>query len=463
MANANRPRHVYHAHTPTLLYVGVTLLIAVGAFHAQNNLLFWLFSLSLGVLIVSGLISGVMMMTLDVRRAPASPARADEIEGVDTRSAVATPQPLRVRYLVTNRSRWIPVFAITISEANDDEPRPSRLRAALRRLLRPQSTDHAVPASDTPFPAPPDHDADASPSRAAASRSDTRAHRARISAPARVDVAYVPPRSTITVEGIARCTRRGLVRSPALLVSTTFPFGIIRKGLRYDLPLRAVAWCAPHPAPPDLARAGLGALRADNAALDAPGSGDEFFALRPYRPGDPLRSIVWKAWARSPDLVVRQNAADALGSVWIVVRTAVPSDPAAQELALALATDLISQAQTMGLRVGLVMPDLNVRLAPGVGPLAAARMLDTLALAELTPPSETPLAPTPVRLHHSSFDRYVMIHPGPPDRALAPAGTLHLDATRLDAPVHQSPARTPVATSARAHTPPARAASEAPA
>lgn len=54
-------------------------------------------------------------------------------------------------------------------------------------------------------------------------------------------------------------------------------------------------------------------------SVRAPGQGMEFFGLREYLPGDPLKEVNWKASARSKSLVVNQRERETLADVTIMV------------------------------------------------------------------------------------------------------------------------------------------------
>ena len=84
------------------IYVGVTVFLAIGAINSQNNLLFWLFGVSIATLIVSGIFSGNALMKTRLR------ARA--------LPEVVAGQPLHLHYAITNRSRFFPLFAALVSE-----------------------------------------------------------------------------------------------------------------------------------------------------------------------------------------------------------------------------------------------------------------------------------------------------------------------------------------------------------
>lgn len=92
----------YHLHVPGLLYVGLTVLVGVAATSRQNNLLFWILGVMIAALLISGLVSGLMMQGLRVRRLVPGHGQAGE--------------PMVIRYAVTNRNRLVPAFDLHIEE-----------------------------------------------------------------------------------------------------------------------------------------------------------------------------------------------------------------------------------------------------------------------------------------------------------------------------------------------------------
>lgn len=89
-----------------LIYVAVTVFLAIGAINSQNNLLFWLFGVSIATLIVSGIFSGNALMKIRVH------ARA--------LPEVAAGQSVNLYYSVRNRSRFFPLFACLLTETVSD-------------------------------------------------------------------------------------------------------------------------------------------------------------------------------------------------------------------------------------------------------------------------------------------------------------------------------------------------------
>ena len=97
-----KARRRHHLHLPGVLYVGMTLLMGLGAINSQNNLLFLAFGLALGSILIAGAISGWMLLCVDITRLPMQPGRVDE--------------PMTIAYQLHNRSRWMPVFGLVIEE-----------------------------------------------------------------------------------------------------------------------------------------------------------------------------------------------------------------------------------------------------------------------------------------------------------------------------------------------------------
>ncbi|MEL7474134.1 MAG: DUF58 domain-containing protein [Planctomycetota bacterium] len=87
---------------PGGVFAGTTLFVAIGALNSQNNLLFWVFGLAVGAVVMSGLVSGAGMMGVRARRSPLETARAGE--------------PWTVRYRVENAARLTPAVALHVEE-----------------------------------------------------------------------------------------------------------------------------------------------------------------------------------------------------------------------------------------------------------------------------------------------------------------------------------------------------------
>jgi uncharacterized protein (DUF58 family) len=107
----------YHLRVPFWIYCGLTLLIALAAMNSGSALLFWVFGVMASSLLLSGVVSGIMMVGLSFRRSNLPHGVAGE--------------PLVVRYAVRNRNRLFPVFNIHFEE------REIRGEHGWERLMKP--------------------------------------------------------------------------------------------------------------------------------------------------------------------------------------------------------------------------------------------------------------------------------------------------------------------------------------
>lgn len=110
-----------------LIYIGVTVFLAIGAVNSQNNLLFWLFGVAIATIIVSGLFSGNALMKIRLRARVLHEVHAG--------------QELTLHYSVGNRSRFFPLFASLVTEEDEAGGR--------RRGLVPASVIHVAPGGLT--------------------------------------------------------------------------------------------------------------------------------------------------------------------------------------------------------------------------------------------------------------------------------------------------------------------------
>jgi uncharacterized protein (DUF58 family) len=252
-------------------------------------------------------------------------------------SSATVGAPATVRYRVVNRARWLGAFALEIAE----DPAPRR-------------------------------------------RDPWQAHMNRPGAFA----ARVAPGGALIVEGVALPTRRGEARLAAVRISSRYPFGIVRKSVRYEQPGSILVRPRPIPPPRDLLdrAAARPARRAGERRTRGFGSEPEFVGLREYVPGDSPRQIAWRASARRDELVVREHAASARAALWAVLCLTADDDEA-NERAISCAAGVILEGARRAMRVGLAVPGLGYSRPPaGAGAGSSnehiATLLDDLARIE---------------------------------------------------------------------------------
>ena len=127
-------RYLFHA--PGITYAVTSMVLILGAINGQNNLLFAIFGLAVGGLIISGLISGANLMGVRVSRLTSLEGRCGE---------TAT-----IRYAVRNANRFIPAFGLLVEELPSPDAGHGRLsRIAALALHVPAGRSVIVEASPT--------------------------------------------------------------------------------------------------------------------------------------------------------------------------------------------------------------------------------------------------------------------------------------------------------------------------
>ncbi|MGI9014210.1 MAG: DUF58 domain-containing protein [Phycisphaerales bacterium] len=284
-----------------LVLIGIGLLAAM---NTQNNLLFWVIGLTVGALTVSTVYAFLSLRKIDVVR-------------LDPKHGIAG-EPLVMRYELTSRHRFLPVFNIQIEEIES-------------------------------------------------SRSDSNWH--NFTAPARAWVMHLGPGETLHGEAVMWPMRRGEMKLARLRISSTFPFGLIRTTRRLDeathtlifprlFSLRKRVLDAIVPAGP------LGARLSSLA-----GMGDDYFGLREYRLGDSRRQIAWKRSAASDTLITRERSKPSPPRLRVVLNLLQPTSaldagrPAddrisgrdLEERAISLTASFLESAALAGFEVGLTV------------------------------------------------------------------------------------------------------------
>lgn len=177
---------------------------------------------------------------------------------------------------------------------------------------------------------------------------------------------------------LARLTfpQRGRYVLEEAAVATTYPFGFFRKIRRMSAASVKVFWVAPPPVDVEPLRRSL-LSRAGEVPAKRAGSGDEFFALRPYRYGDDLRKVHWRRSARTGRWVVLEHEARFGQSLVLELWLGQAVSETAAETAIAVAGSLAEELLAEGYAVGLCGP--GIELSPARGQQGVRAVLGALA------------------------------------------------------------------------------------
>lgn len=171
--------------------------------------------------------------------------------------------------------------------------------------------------------------------------------------------------------------RRGRRHCPRVRISTRFPFGLWEAWAYASPRLTAIVYPAPEADAPPLPPGSGGDRDVANGVV---AGNDDFAGVRPYRSGDPLKSIAWRLAARSDELSVKLFESSA-GEETALEFAALPG-ALAPERRLQRLTRWVLMAEAAGLRYSLALPGCTI--ATGTGPAHRARCLEALALAPAT-------------------------------------------------------------------------------
>ncbi len=152
---------------------------------------------------------------------------------------------------------------------------------------------------------------------------------------------------------------RGRVSIARLKIESRFPLGLCRAWSWLHLEQVCVVY--PQPSRESVPPTGAARSEGDGPARPQPGD-DDWNGLRDYQPGDPVRRIAWKAYARSGALLIKEldrEAAVPLMFDWESM-TGVGTEERISRL-----TRLVVDAAARGDAYGLRLPDSSLALARG--------------------------------------------------------------------------------------------------
>ncbi|WP_078455935.1 DUF58 domain-containing protein [Solemya velum gill symbiont] len=107
--------------------------------------------------------------------------------------------------------------------------------------------------------------------------------------------------------------RRGVLRPGRLLIETHYPLGLVRCWSWIDLALETLVY--PQPLESEFHSGDSGETDSGEVMVNL--AGDDYYGLREYQPGDSLKQVAWKHYARGHDLQTRQFAAYRDHQLWL--------------------------------------------------------------------------------------------------------------------------------------------------
>jgi uncharacterized protein (DUF58 family) len=314
----------YEVTRAGLIYIAVTLVLALAGLNTGNNLLWIVVAAMLAAIVVSGLASALVLRGLELE--------------VHTPDQVFAGRPLLARLLLRNRQRLLPSFSVSVVPP--------------RRRKKRQPWQWQAATFGFPFNRPAQEQWFHLPDRVLR-REETSEGQGILTGA--VYFPYLPARKSLSADVELRFQHRGLVQQDNFGLRTQFPFSFLRKTRRIPLARQVVVFPAIEPT-------------------------DEFFEVLPLITGEFeafLRHVDWKASAKAGSLLVREFTREDERKLRIVFDNPAPGSvtEAAYERAVSLAASLVWHFAGENSQLSFVAPGYQ-------GGTDAYRFLTYLALVE---------------------------------------------------------------------------------
>jgi len=201
----------------------------------------------------------------------------------------------------------------------------------------------------------------------------------------RLDVAEhalptLPAGGGVEIRVTATPRRRGRARFRALSVARRDPLGLVR-ALRWQAqPDTLVVLPRRYPLPP-VDVPGTRRYQPGGITLaSSVGESEEFLSLREYRPGDPLKRIHWRSWARARKPIVREHQDEFFVRHGLVLDTFVATPTATFEDAVSVAASFAAGVRAEDSLLDLMFVGAQAYVfTAGRGVGHVERMLEVLA------------------------------------------------------------------------------------
>jgi uncharacterized protein (DUF58 family) len=166
-------------------------------------------------------------------------------------------------------------------------------------------------------------------------------------------------------------TKRGWHKAGTVTLSSTFPLGLFRAWSPIRFNLKTLVYPKPvHKSLP------FPETASDDSRQGFSKKGvDDFYGIQDYQPGDPIKQIHWKAYAKGQGLYSKQYSGESSAEIWLDYHLA-PGNTV--EDRLSQLCRWVCDAEKSGIAYGFSLPGL--KLAPANGSQHARKCLEALAL-----------------------------------------------------------------------------------
>lgn len=310
-----------------IVYVLLTLVIAIAALNTGNNLLYIVVAAMLAAILVSGVASAWVLrwLELDVRLP----------------EHVFAGRPVLGRIVLRNQRRYLPSFSIRVLATR-------KARRLPEKRWRWEPTTFAFPLNRPP-------------EKQWLRLPDRRLRRVKLVQPPpgifenKIYFPFLPPGAELSADLELHFDRRGRYREDSFGLATRFPFAFLTKTRHVELEKEVLVF--PRIEETDELYEILPLIRGEWETF-VRGRGLDLYRIREYMPEDSARHVDWKATAKSGSLKVREFAREDDRKLSIIFENptvrAISED--AYEKAVTLAASLAWHFSSQNAEVSFLIP-----------------------------------------------------------------------------------------------------------
>lgn len=317
----------YEVTRAGIVYVLVTLVIAIAALNTGNNLLYIVVAAMLAAILVSGYVSAVVLRYLEL--------------DIQLPEHVFAERAVLGQIVLRNPRRFLPSFSVRVVSSRKKRKKPTR-------QWRWEAATFAFP-----FNRPAEQQWLRIP--------DRRLRRVLVLPPppglfqGMAYFPFLPPQAEAVADLELRFDRRGCYREDSFGLATGFPFAFFTKTRHVSLRREILVY--PRIGPTDEMLEILPLVRGEWESF-VRGRGSDLYRIREYLPDDSARHVDWKATAKSGSLKVREFAREDERKLAIVFDNPVLDavSEASYERAVEMAASLAWHFSELEAEVSFLLP-----------------------------------------------------------------------------------------------------------
>ena len=188
------------------------------------------------------------------------------------------------------------------------------------------------------------------------SKSISRQKRAKATA---IAIPDIKPQGTIEIKGQITPTHRGVVRLKGVTILRPDPFNLFNATKTISQPRSLLVLPKRYQLPTIQLPGSRMSQSGSMSQVASKGDSEEFIALRDYRPGDPLRKIHWKSWAKTGKPIVKVEQSEFYVRQALILDTFQSTHSEILEEAIAVAASFACDFQTQESLLDLMFVGLD--------------------------------------------------------------------------------------------------------